>query len=202
MVIVGTMGDETHSEERGMILGLMEPATTIVSSLDYDLARGPRDFDEAGNYRWPFGLELLRAWRFLEPRTALYAISSRRFSMDSTQGIVPLLADEAVNVLVTPLHLKDQVRCGVAIGKGMQQGMLETGDRHRLTWHLTDRDRTVRCQGDEGVGVARRGLFGTFQLIRLAPMLRSPRPRKACRRLPVWGPAPRFARAGSRRTCS
>lgn len=102
VVIVGTMGDETHSEERGMILGLMEPTTTIVSSLDYDLARGPRDFDEAGNYRWPFGLELLRAWRFLEPRTALSAISSRRFSMDSAQGIVPLLADEAEAILLLP----------------------------------------------------------------------------------------------------
>lgn len=95
VVIVGTMGDETLPEERGMILGLMEPTTSIVSSLDYDLARGPRDFDETGRYRWPNGLELQRAWRFNEPRTALAVISSRRFSMDSAQGIVPLLPEEA-----------------------------------------------------------------------------------------------------------
>lgn len=42
VVIVGTMGEETLSEERGKILGLMEPTTTIVSSLDFDLARPPR----------------------------------------------------------------------------------------------------------------------------------------------------------------
>lgn len=86
VVIVGTMGDESHSEERGMILGLMEPTTTIVSSLEYDLARRRRDFDGTGNYRWPFVLELLRAWRFLEPRNALSAISARRFSLDPVQG--------------------------------------------------------------------------------------------------------------------
>lgn len=102
VVIVGTMGDETLASERGMILGLMEPTTDIVSSLDYDLARGPRDFDDDGNYRWPFGLELRRAWRFSEPRTATTQFSSRRFSMDSAQGIVPLLADEAGPILALP----------------------------------------------------------------------------------------------------
>lgn len=102
VVIVGTMGDETLPGERGMILGLMEPTTTIVSSLDYDLARGPRDFDENGSYRWPYGLELRKAWRFREPRTPFAAISSRRFSMDSAQGIVPLLREEAEAALRLP----------------------------------------------------------------------------------------------------
>lgn len=43
-----------------MILGLMEPSTVVVSSLDYfDLdAVREVDRDENGNYRWPFGLEL------------------------------------------------------------------------------------------------------------------------------------------------
>lgn len=82
VVIVGTVGDETAEEERGKILGLMEPTTITVSSLDYELARGPRDFDEQGNYRWPFGLELRAAWQFSEPRTSLTDVSSRRFSMD------------------------------------------------------------------------------------------------------------------------
>lgn len=105
VIIVGTMGEETLPEERGMILGLMEPTTTIVSSLDYDLARGPRDYDEAGNYRWPYGLELRRAWRFSEPRSALTDFSSRRFSMDSAQGIVPLSAGEAESILRLPREL-------------------------------------------------------------------------------------------------
>ncbi|MDI4655047.1 hypothetical protein [Xanthobacter autotrophicus] len=98
-MIVGTMGDETAPEERGKILGLMEPTTLVVSSLDYDLARGPRDFDEEGHYRWPYGLELRHAWRFEEPRATFAEISARRFSMDSAQGIVPLLAEEADQIL-------------------------------------------------------------------------------------------------------
>lgn len=102
VVIVGTMGDETLEEERGRILGLMEPSTVVVSSLDYDLARGPRDFDDAGNYRWPYGLELHQAWRFAEPRARLAEISARRFSMDSAQGIVPLLEREAGQILALP----------------------------------------------------------------------------------------------------
>jgi hypothetical protein len=97
VVIVGTMGDETEIEERGKILGLMEPMTLVVSSLDFDLARGPRDFDEDGHYRWPFGLELRNAWRFDEPRATFSDFSARRFSMDSAQGIV--LDEEASRIL-------------------------------------------------------------------------------------------------------
>src|SRR4051812_7762266 len=68
VVIVGTRGAETDLHERGRILGLMEPTPHIVSSLDYDLARGPQDYDAVGNYKWPYGLELRHAWRFDEPR--------------------------------------------------------------------------------------------------------------------------------------
>lgn len=103
---------------------------------------------------------------------------------------------------VTPLHLEDQVWCGVAIRGAEQQGLLETGDRHRLPWHLTDRDRAVGCQGDEGVGVGHCGVSAPLQPITPGPAPRSPRPRTACRRRPAWGPAPGSAPARSRRTCS
>jgi hypothetical protein len=102
VVIVGTMTDDTDPDERGKILGLMEPTAEIVSSLDYALSHKPRHFDETGNYRWPFGLELRNAWRFVEPRTLLNDISTRRFSMDSVKGIVPLLPDEVESVLALP----------------------------------------------------------------------------------------------------
>ena len=102
VVIVGTKGIETDPAERGKILGLMEPTKEPVSSLDYLRARGPRDLDDNGNYRWPFGLELRDAWRFLEPRALLTDISEREFHMDSAQGIVPLLADEAARSLALP----------------------------------------------------------------------------------------------------
>ena len=87
-----------------LILGLMEPSMVVVSSLDYfDLdAVREVDRDEHGNYRWPFGLELRAAWRFTEPRTALGDISARQFHMDSAQGIVPLLPNEADAILNLP----------------------------------------------------------------------------------------------------
>lgn len=102
VVIVGTKGDETDEHERGRILGLMEPTTLAVSSLDYDLVRGPQDFDAAGNYKWPFGLELRRAWRFDDPRPLLTDFTARQFNMDSVQGIVVLTEAETAAILGFP----------------------------------------------------------------------------------------------------
>ncbi|MEI9964131.1 MAG: hypothetical protein WDM92_04925 [Caulobacteraceae bacterium] len=102
VVIVGTLGENTDEVERGRVLGLMEPTCEVVSSLDYDLVRGPQDYDEAGDYRWPFGLELRRAWRFLEPRPLLSELTDRRFHMDSAQGIVELTPQEAAAILSLP----------------------------------------------------------------------------------------------------
>ena len=102
VVIVGTKGAETDDDEQGRILGLMEPTRHIVSSLDYDLIRGPQDLDPAGNHKWPFGLELLRAWRFDDPRPLLTDITPRGFHMDSAEGIVRLESSEATSILALP----------------------------------------------------------------------------------------------------
>ena len=104
VVIVGTFGENTPEDERGKILGLMEPSTVVVSSLDYFDLSAVRavDLDEHGNYRWPFGLEPVAAWRFAEPRTALADVSSRQFHIDLAQGIVPLLPQEEEAILHLP----------------------------------------------------------------------------------------------------
>jgi hypothetical protein len=102
VVIVGTKGAETDEPERGKVLGLMEPTRHVVSSLDYDLIRGPQDLDASGRYKWPFGLELTRAWRIDDPRPLLSDISSRRFHMDSAQGIVLLDDPDAQAILALP----------------------------------------------------------------------------------------------------
>lgn len=102
VVIVGTKGIETLEEEQGRLLGIMEPTRHVVSSLDYGLARGPQDFNKAGDYKWPYGLELLRAWRFDDPRPLLTDLVARRFNMDAVQGIVALEADEAARILALP----------------------------------------------------------------------------------------------------
>jgi hypothetical protein len=102
VVLVGTQGAETQNHERNMILGMMEPTHQAVSALDFLRPDRPEDFDENGNYRWPYGLLNLRAWRFDEPRRSLKSISDRQFNMDAAQGIVPLLDDEAEQVLKLP----------------------------------------------------------------------------------------------------
>lgn len=98
VVLVGTKGNETDKEERGRLLGIMEPTREVVSSLDFDLHTRPIDFDDDGNYKWPFGVLNKHAW-ILRDRPRLEEISSRVFSMDAALGIVRLTDAEATKVL-------------------------------------------------------------------------------------------------------
>ncbi len=102
VVLVGTMGAETQDDERNKFLGMMEPTTQPVMALDYLKADRKEDFNERGEYKWPFGLLNRAAWRFDEPRVKLADISNRSFAMDSAQGIVPLTPEEAARVLALP----------------------------------------------------------------------------------------------------
>ncbi len=105
VLIVGTKGAETHESERGRLLGIMEPTIEPVMSLDFVTARGERDFDEQGNYRWPFGLLNKRAWRLIDRPFLAPDISTRKFNMDSAQGIVLLTSEEAAKV--SALHMEE-----------------------------------------------------------------------------------------------
>jgi hypothetical protein len=98
VVLVGTMGTETPKTERGLLLGIMEPTTEVVSSLDFPIRIEAQDYDESGKYRWPFGLLIKRAWKITE-RKPLGEISTRTFNMDAALGIIPLTAEEAVKVM-------------------------------------------------------------------------------------------------------
>jgi hypothetical protein len=90
VVLVGTKGDQTDPKDQGRILGMMEPTTEVVMSLDFEMETKPHDFDEEGQYRWPYGLLNRRAWRFLEPHPLLNEISARDFYMNSALGLVEL----------------------------------------------------------------------------------------------------------------
>jgi hypothetical protein len=94
-VLVGTKGEQTAPELRGRLLGIMEPTTEVVRSLDFELQTRTEDYDDEGNYRWPYALLNRRAWKFQDPLPLLEVISSRQFAMDSASGIVSLRADEA-----------------------------------------------------------------------------------------------------------
>lgn len=102
VVIVGTQGEPTQGHEQNKILGLVEPTKMAISSLDYLFQRRPQDFDEQGNYRWPYGLELRAAWRFLEPRAYLADVSQRNFGREGVLGLVELLPAEEARILALP----------------------------------------------------------------------------------------------------
>ena len=102
VVCVGTKGEETAPRSQGRLLGMMEPTTEVARSFDFELQTRAVDYDDEGNYRWPYALLNRRAWRFSEPRPLLEEISSRSFAMDSALGIVPLTADEAARIESLP----------------------------------------------------------------------------------------------------
>jgi hypothetical protein len=102
VVLVGTKGEPTDPAEQGRLLGMMEPTTQVVMSIDFDLHPRSVDYDESGQYRWPYGLLNKRAWKFLEPRALLDNISAREFHMDSALGIVELTDAEAAAVTKLP----------------------------------------------------------------------------------------------------
>jgi len=97
VVLVGTNGPETKKEEKGRLLGIMQPTSEPVMSLDFDVRKNQSDFVE-GEYKWPFGLMNLKAWVLID-RPKLNEIFDRKFNMDSAQGIVELTALEARLVL-------------------------------------------------------------------------------------------------------
>ena len=77
---------------------MMEPTKEPVLSRDFDLVTIADDFNEAGEYRWPYALLNRRAWQMLD-RPSLEEISSRQFSMAAASGIVRLTDEEAERIL-------------------------------------------------------------------------------------------------------
>lgn len=96
VVLVGTMGAPTQDDMKGRLLGVMEPTTEPVMSLDFIVPRSSSDFVD-GEYKWPFGLMNRRAWS-LPDQPFLSQISDRKFGMDSAQGIVSLSSEEEQRV--------------------------------------------------------------------------------------------------------
>ena len=102
VILVGTKTENTDPDERGRVLGVMEPTTEVVMSIDFEMHTRLADFDDEGHYRWPYGLLNRRAWLFAEPRPLLAEISAREFHMDSALGLVELTASEAAAVEKLP----------------------------------------------------------------------------------------------------
>jgi len=94
VVLVGTQSSPTLPDEQGHLLGIVEPSTLPVMSLDFEMATRPEDFGPTGEYKWPYGLLNKRAWRLVD-RPRLKEISERDFAMNSALGIVAFTEEEA-----------------------------------------------------------------------------------------------------------
>ena len=100
VLLVGTLDEPTDPSEQGLMLGIMEPTNTPVMCLDFDLGHHSTDYNEEGNYRWPYGLLNKRAWLFDQPLTPFKTITSRNsFGSSAAQGIVKLTDVEAKKVI-------------------------------------------------------------------------------------------------------
>ena len=100
VLLVGTTSEPTLPKQRGRLLGIMEPTSEPVMSLDYDLQPIKQDFVD-GEYKWPVGLMNLRAWS-IPDGPLLSSFIPRKFTMDSAQGIVPLTPAEEAQVRALP----------------------------------------------------------------------------------------------------
>ena len=117
VVLVATKGTQVDEADKGRVLGIMEPTLNPVMSLDFDLQERPEDFDESGNYKWPYGLLNIRAWR-IPAQPLLSDISNRAFHMDSALGLVAMTRDEEAKVRALhwePIELLKSARADARI---------------------------------------------------------------------------------------
>jgi hypothetical protein len=101
VVFVGTQTERTDEENRGKILGMAEIGFEPLKTLDLvgraDLDE--RDFDAAGNFKFPHAVALTRAWRF-EPAPLLVRTLSRQLAMVATSGVQEIEGSSDVAAII------------------------------------------------------------------------------------------------------
>lgn len=127
VVMVGTMGEQTPEHWRGRILGMMEPTTEPVMSLDFPLSTRTADFT-GETYKWPFALHNRRAWKFEEPLTLLTDLTDQKFHMDAAAGIVPI-NDDLAHKIMELAHVEIELLRSVVTAQDRVSG--ETGTSRR-----------------------------------------------------------------------
>jgi len=97
VLLVCTMGDGPQVDQRGKAIAVLEPTSEIVSTLDFDFPKREIDLVD-GQFRWPYGLMIKRAWSL--PAEPLFSpeISERTFNIDAVRTIVPLTPAEEEKV--------------------------------------------------------------------------------------------------------
>ncbi|MGB8322435.1 MAG: hypothetical protein WCE52_05680 [Candidatus Acidiferrum sp.] len=111
--LVATKGKNTKDDDKGKILGIVKCGSVLVNAESHLLKisgskRAGRDYDDHGNFKWPYGLSLKRAWYFPDEPIAADVIGKLHFS--SVSGC-ELLSDKAARRVLrerrTAAHLTD-----------------------------------------------------------------------------------------------
>ncbi len=100
IVIVGTLREPTPEPMRGRLLGMAEIGRIPVETLDVigDDARGPQDYDESGQFRWPKAIPMVEAWQFT-PQPLLLDVLQEQLPYHATSQAVALSEVDANAVL-------------------------------------------------------------------------------------------------------
>ena len=120
LVFVGTQTERTAPEHQGRILGMAEIGFEPLRTLDLveREALDPRDFDAAGNFKFPHAVATTRVWQF-EPAPVLTQLLSRQLTMVATAGVeeiddpadvAAVLALNAVEIDLPPLPVLARMR--------------------------------------------------------------------------------------------
>jgi hypothetical protein len=100
IVFVGTLKQPTPEPLRGRLLGMAEIGRIAVDTLDVigEDARRPHDYDEAGRFRWPKAILMVRAWRFVaQPK--LLDVLAEQLPYHATPQAILLSEEDADAVL-------------------------------------------------------------------------------------------------------
>ena len=93
VVYCATKGPEVEPEQRGKLLAMVELTRITANTLDYPGTPRAIDFNEAGEFRWPFALTLAQAWKF-DPEVSLDQVRDEClnehlfFSMNHARAVV------------------------------------------------------------------------------------------------------------------
>lgn len=140
VLYVATKGDEVEPQYHGKLLAMVEPTRTTANTLDYPVVSRAIDYNDAGEFRWPFALTLNRAWRF-DPEVPLEQVISRSFSMDAVTSIVPLTTEEEAAILALSHH------------------EIPVLQPHLAKLNQLARDDLARSKSSPGVALVRKGLM-------------------------------------------
>lgn len=100
IVFVGTLREPTPESLRGRLLGMAEIGRIAVDTVDVigDDVRSSNDYDEAGRFRWPKAILMVRAWRF-RPQPMLLDVLAEQLPYHATSQAIALFEADAKAVL-------------------------------------------------------------------------------------------------------